>query len=720
MTPAAELQAGQRYYQLTHDYLVHSLRGWLTRKQKETRTGRAELLLADRAAVWNIRPENRQLPSLVQWLQIWWLTQKKHWTPPQRQMMRRANRCHVVRGLLVAVLVALLGWGSYEGYHWTQAEKLVEAIVSADTTDVPHFVERLTPYRRWANPRLVRYTQEAPESAKEHLHASLALVPVDGGQREYLYRRLLDAGPTELAVIRDALRGQANALSERLWKVLGDNQDDSERRFRAACALAGFDVAIDQPHQGRWQQASPFVTGQLLVAVQRNPSHYAPLLEMLRPVRNTLLGPLAEVFRQRQRPDSERSFATTILTDYAAHQPPILADLLMDADEKQFAVLYPKFKEQGERGLPVLVGEVDRKLPTEATEDAKEKLAKRQANAAVTLLRMNHPEKVWPLLKYHPDPRVRSYLIHRFGPLGADAQALVERLAEEPDVTIRGALILSLGPEEFGEEAWTPEVKKLLVQQLQEMYCTAADPGLHAAAEWLLRQWQEEAWLKQTDAAWAKDKDQREKRREGIRQELSKKVSREASAPGAMPQWYITGQGQTMVVLPGPVEFIMGSPLTEAGRLPQEQQHRIWINRTFAIASKPVTVKQYLQFRKGYDYLKQYAPNDDCPVYGTDWYMAAAYCNWLSEQEGIPKEEWCYETDPERPGCQVEGELPESDRVSVADGGGMGVCLPGGGGDQPVLRGVGGVAGEVWLVFAECQRTELAGGEQEAERSGVL
>ena len=25
------------------------------------------------------------------------------------------------------------------------------------------------------------------------------------------------------------------------------------------------------------------------------------------------------------------------------------------------------------------------------------------------------------------------------------------------------------------------------------------------------------------------------------------------------------------------------------------------------------------------------------------WYEAAAYCNWLSEQEGIPKDQWCYE-----------------------------------------------------------------------------
>src|SRR5262249_6657726 len=149
----------------------------------------------------------------------------------------------------------------------------------------------------------------------------------------------------------------------------------------------------------------------------------------------------------------------------------------------------------------------------------KETLAKRQANAAVALLKMNQAAKVWPLLMHSPEPTARSYLIHRFGPLGADAGAIVKRLEEEPDVTIRRALILSLGPEEFGEQAWTPEGKKLLVQQLQDMYRTAADPGLRAAAEWLLRQWHEEAWLRQTDDAWAKDKEQRDKRLESIKQD---------------------------------------------------------------------------------------------------------------------------------------------------------------------------------------------------------
>ena len=54
----------RRYYQLTHDYLVPSLRDWLTRKQRETRRGRAELRLAERSSLWNAKPENRHLPSL--------------------------------------------------------------------------------------------------------------------------------------------------------------------------------------------------------------------------------------------------------------------------------------------------------------------------------------------------------------------------------------------------------------------------------------------------------------------------------------------------------------------------------------------------------------------------------------------------------------------------------------------------------------------------------
>ena len=94
-----------QYYILAHDYLVHSLRDWLTRKQRETRRGRAELRLAERSATWNAKPENRLLPSVGEFLHIRLSTDKHRWTKPQGQMMAKAARVNGLRSLVVAAVL---------------------------------------------------------------------------------------------------------------------------------------------------------------------------------------------------------------------------------------------------------------------------------------------------------------------------------------------------------------------------------------------------------------------------------------------------------------------------------------------------------------------------------------------------------------------------------------------------------------------------------------
>jgi serine/threonine protein kinase/formylglycine-generating enzyme required for sulfatase activity/HEPN domain-containing protein len=623
-----------RFYQLTHDYLVPSLRDWLTRKQKETRRGRAELLLADRAEVWNSRPENRQLPSLLQWLQIRWLTLPKNWTGPQRTMMRKAARHHVGRAALVGAAFALLGWGGYEVHGTLKAHALVDSLVRAETIKVPDVVVDMASYRRWIN-RLLQEANQAAQTkqdARKQLHLSLALLPVDDAQVGYLYSRLLDAEPHEVPVVREALAAHQSKLTDNLWAVVKKPDKGKEsQRLRAAAALAKYD-----PEGQEWNQVREQVVNDLVEA----PAVYlATWLEAFRPVREKLVVPLGGVFRDGKRRETERSLATDILADYAADQPNVLADLLMDADEKQFAVLYPKFKEQKERGLPLLTEEADRKPSPDATEDVKEKLAKRQANAAAALLRLDRADKVWPLLKHSPDPRARSYLIHRLSLLGADPRAVVRRLDEEPEVSIRRALLLSLG--EFGPDQASAADRDHLLARVLQQYQDDSDPGLHGAAEWLLRQWKEDKKLKEMNDQWARDKQQTETRIDRIKQELVHNQDK------ARPHWYVNGQGQTMVVIPGPVEFLMGSPIAEPGREggPEgkaEQQHKKRIRHSFAMAAKAVTVEQFLRFRKDHEYRKEYLPTGDCPINDVTWYDAAAYCNWLSKQEGMREEQWCY------------------------------------------------------------------------------
>ena len=139
-----------RCYQLTHDYLVPSLREWLTRKQKETRRGRAELKLAEYAAIWNAKPENRYLPSLPEWLTIRSATKPAGWSDTEQSMMSRAIRFHLVRwGSAVAIsLVLILIFQSWFSQRERQAllKQLAVAVDSmqiATDTAVPFAIEDL-------------------------------------------------------------------------------------------------------------------------------------------------------------------------------------------------------------------------------------------------------------------------------------------------------------------------------------------------------------------------------------------------------------------------------------------------------------------------------------------------------------------------------------------------------------------------------------------------
>src|SRR5262249_14750787 len=146
------------------------------------------------------------------------------------------------------------------------------------------------------------------------------------------------------------------------------------------------------------------------------------------------------------------------------------------------------------------------------------------------------------------------------------------------------ALLLCLG--EFGEDQLPMPQRQSLAPALFRTYRDDPDPGMHGAAEWLLRRWGYTA-----DVA-----------RDG--QEVGTGERSGVSAPRNR-RWYINGQGQTFVLIPGPVEFWMGVG---------ESLHRKRISRSFALASKEVTVEQFLRFRPNHGYPRNYSPKPDGPM----------------------------------------------------------------------------------------------------------
>jgi formylglycine-generating enzyme required for sulfatase activity len=85
--------------------------------------------------------------------------------------------------------------------------------------------------------------------------------------------------------------------------------------------------------------------------------------------------------------------------------------------------------------------------------------------------------------------------------------------------------------------------------------------------------------------------------------------------------------------------FTMGSPRREPGRRANEAQRDVEFKRGFYMGVTEVTNGQFRRFKP--EHRSGIVGNhtldlDNQPVVGITWMEAALYCNWLSDQEGLP------------------------------------------------------------------------------------
>jgi formylglycine-generating enzyme required for sulfatase activity/tRNA A-37 threonylcarbamoyl transferase component Bud32 len=515
----------------------------------------------------------------------------------------------------------------------------VDALLSANSRAVPALLDDFNdqPDEVAARLRQVWNQPSTPRNRPGRMRAALALLPVEPGLvRDSLLEWMLEVpDPAELLVIRDALQLHAAQLRGKLWRRL-EQKGTPRQRLHILAALAGFD-----PAGTPWKKAAGLVLEPWLSADHLDLDAWT---EALRPARASLLGPLTEVFTGKRLREF-RHAAAGILTDYARDRPEILAQLIVEADDHQFATLLPVLQPHRNRIIPLLTREVER--PAQEQEAPREAQARRQAGAALALLKLGEAKRVWPLLRHSHDPEARSRLIHRLGKGGVPAETLAAQLELEADVSIRRALILALG--EFTAEQVSPPLRQRLVRTLLAWYRDDPDAGIHGAIDWLLRHDREGTEAR--PLAW------------GQARELQRidETLRRGGAEGKR-NWYVNAQGQTFTVLDARQPFLMGSPADEAGRGDNEMLHWRQIGRRFAIAARPVTVTDFARFHKmhpevQHSYPRQYSPVPDGPIITVTWYEAAQYCRWLSEQEGFPEHEMVYPSVAEIEKCK-DGVIP--------------------------------------------------------------
>ena len=621
-------RSDDRRFQLTHDFLVPSLRQWLRQRQMESRGGRAELRLQQCVEYWAATNDHRHLPSWSEFITIWTLTNPRDWTASQHRTMAAARKLHLSRTawfVAAACVVLVLGF-----YTW--GRMLVSQLATTEISGLPAVLEQVDRFKLWTQLPLRRQFEDSTSGVAAskgigdegrgntaRLRAALGLArgSTDARYRHYVFQQLLTADPESIPIMVSRLSQDKDEFADTLWNTV-QGSSSAPRRLRAASALAGL---IPRSPNWKIEKVTTTIAADVVAA---NAIDLAAWLKQLSPIRNYLIGPLSIVFRDSRRSNEERSLAAEVLAVFARDDLDVLLSLVLDAQEFQIQPLLAAVQPYQQIVCHQLESILQEPLPPERL--AREGAAKRLANAGAIVLHFKDRRcnRVWPLLQHRSDPRVRSYLVHRLRPFGVDPNWLCERLVRTmqdsaSNVSFVRALVLALG--EFPADAFRHELRTEIQVQLQSIYRQHPDAGLHAAAEWTMRRWRQDMPL------------------------LSTKAETHSPATLTPRGWYVDVADNTMVLL-GPGRYWMGAREGEPESLPtKEVRHAESIDYVFAMSSKEVTREQFLRYpgETGVDTNLTCCRTLDSPQTNLRWQEAAGYCNWLSREAGLPEDQWCFD-----------------------------------------------------------------------------
>ena len=329
-----------QFYQLTHDFLVPSVRDWMNRRRQTSISGRAELRLQERARVWGQRSEFRALPSLPEYLTISTFTKRRAWTDTERKMMRSAARSYGVLAVLALLTFGGLGLAARQFIGQMRATSFRDQLMLAETADVPALLEENESFARWWQPLLMQDLAADQLQPNQRRNVAMALLPNDEKQLNVLEREIAASHPSELPVLIDVVRDHRPSISKTLRSNL--ESDDKAKRLNAAAGLSLLSEGLGSaPLADR--VAHDLITSPLEF------SAFLPLLKF----NSDKLVPWWLKYAA-SGPDSQRNNAAIALTEYYEPTARQLADLVESCTAEQFQTIFPMVEANRENLLPIL------------------------------------------------------------------------------------------------------------------------------------------------------------------------------------------------------------------------------------------------------------------------------------------------------------------------------------------------------------------------------